>query len=255
MDAASAHAKLHNGGHHLARVEDLIETTLGAPDNQATLASRFDAARGRHSVFVAAAPDLSEFSQAVELGVGDVVNNLRGALDHVARQLALRYRRAPPRPRDVQFPICRRGDTCRSPAFLDPADWTLLHEWQPCKGANGRPDNFSGNYVHQRELLAELKNADKHQDLTEIVLTSHQMSITPPISFGFGDLERPDFIDRCGLGTEVLRVRAPTWPREGQASVGSARPTELLGSHRAAVPTLRRLEQYVADVLGVIDTL
>jgi hypothetical protein len=103
-----------------------------------------------------------------------------------------------------------------------------FHEPHPCKGGNGRPDNYRGDYVHQLELLADLNNADKHQTLTEIVLAPHQMTIMPPIAFGLGDVERPDFIHRWGPGTEVLRVRAPFWPREGQTNVGSARPTVLL---------------------------
>jgi hypothetical protein len=186
---------LRNAGDHLARVEELIATTLGAPQNQATLGSRFDAARGRHSVFVAAASDLDEFSENVGLGVGDVVNNLRGALDHAAWQLASRhFNGVPPRPREIYFPICKTGNACRNPAYLAPADWTVLHEWQPCKGGNNRPDNYSGDYVHQLELLAGLRNADKHQTLTEIVLAPRQMRIRPPTSFGLGDVERPDFI-------------------------------------------------------------
>jgi len=253
---ASANAKLRNAGDHLARVEDLIETTLNAPQNQATLGSRFDAARGRHSVFVAAAPDLDEFSENLGLGVGDVVNNLRGALDHAAWQLALRlFNGVPPNPREVYFPICKTGTVCRNPIYLAPGDWTALHEWQPCRGGNGRPDSYSGHYIHQLELLADLNNADKHQTLTEVVLAPHQMTIMPPISFGLGDVERPDFIHRWGLGTEVLRVRAPSWPREGQANIGSARPTVLLAGRRTPVPTLRRLHQYVADVLGIVETL
>jgi len=256
VDTVSAKAKLRNAGDHLARVEELIETTLTAQQNQATLGSRFDAARGRHSVFVTAAPDLGEFSENLGLGVGDVVNNLRGALDHAAWQLAWRhFNGVPPNPKGVYFPICRTGTVCRDPGYFAPADWTALHEWQPCKGGNSRPDNYGGDYVHQLELLADLNNADKHQTLTEIVLAPHQLTIMPRISFGLGDVERPDFIHRWGLGTEVLRVRAPSWPREGQATIGSVRPIALLPGRRTAVPTLRRLHRYVADVLGIVDTL
>lgn len=102
--------------------------------------------------------------------VGDVLHNLRSALDHLAWELVKRAGGKPGR--HTSFPICdtegwwlkevvhrRRSDDRRSPLAGIPPDsaiWRFIQAVQPYKGAV---------YANSLTALRVLSNADKHRQL------------------------------------------------------------------------------------------
>lgn len=280
VDLSSAYAKRDHAARHLATLVDFMDGVMSDPTRLATLGARFDRSTDRHAVYLASVPDMDDVLIRLSLGVGDVVHNLRSALDHAAWQLACLHAGGgvPPDPTKVKFRLCFPTDSCRkrAPAFLSDGDWALVHEWQACKGTNGRPDGWSGEYVHQLDLLARLNNDDKHKVLTALTLqasqfehfgtrmTPHPGWIETPAGAEFL-LERaldPDPEDdqiefsmdfKYGVGTSLLTLYAPAWPKSDMDFVGTAKPTlALADGGRHAVSTLERLHLYVGQVLDVI---
>lgn len=165
----------------------------------------------------------------------------------------------------------------RPPRFLDPTDWLRLHEFQPCKGRNGRPDNWSGDYIHQLSLLQKVSNQDKHQRLSIVLLTPNAFSTSPTRfslppgiiragdSFEFlpervsdPDPEAEDFdfshaSQRVELGIEIGRIKVPAWrllPRIEDA--GEVTPRVALDRTRPIFTTLERLADYVQLILSSV---
>jgi len=280
VDLTSAYAKRDHAARHLATLVDFMDGVLGDPTCLAKLGARFDQTTDRHTVYLASVPDLNDALVRLSLGVGDVVHNLRSALDHAASQLACLHAGdgLPPDPTMVKFRLCFPPQSCRrrAPAFLCDGDWALVHEWQACKGTNGRPDGWSGEYVHQLDLLARLNNYDKHKVLTELTLQASQFEhigtrTTPPPGWIDTQSEPEFLLERAldpdpeddqieflmdftyGVGTPVLTLYAPAWPKSDLDFVGTAEPTlALTDGGRHAVSTLERLHLYVGQVLDAI---
>jgi hypothetical protein len=103
---------------------------------------------------------------------GDVVHNLRCALDFTVWRMALSFAaftgRAPLE-REVQFPIadCRRlflksAVVCNS--WVSARDRAVIEEFQPYKGTDGHKR-------HPLFFLRELSNSDKHRILNGVIVT------------------------------------------------------------------------------------
>jgi hypothetical protein len=264
----SAWAKLHHAERHIDDLDRRIGVCLADGRPRPRFRAELDLASGFHVVRIASTPDLAPLTVEVSLALGDVVHDLRSGLDHLAWQLASKFAGGvPARPRQVYFPICDSSGKERhqDPSYFDPADWRQLHEFQPCKGVNGRPDRWSGEYVHQLWLLQEMSNVDKHRSLSVVLLTSNAISLIPTrqdlppwlvkTEEGFSvDPERmldPDpNADEINtehadmlveVGAEVARVRAPAWQdRPSIEEVGEVTPRVALEGLRPAIPTVRR---------------
>lgn len=236
---------------------------------------------GFHIVRIKHLPDLSSFTERVSLEVGEVIHNLRGALDHFAWQLACSFANGQPtNPRQVYFPICRpdAGKPHLDPTYLDPVEWSQIHEYQPCKGRNGRPDSWTGEYIHQLTLIQQLSNDDKHQRLAYVRLEPSQFSTIstrtslPPwivkttdgLSFAPEKLSDPDpdteeisfehASKHVEPNAEVLRIRAPAWRTMQEIdNVGEMAPRFALDEDRPVVPTLSRLTEFVRLVLTDLE--
>jgi hypothetical protein len=161
IDLSSAWAKLRHAEEHIATLHTFYDSVRLQEKNQAPIGAKFDEATNRYILRITGTPDLAPIAEKVSLIVGDVTHNLRSALDHLAWQLACAAGTVTPKnEKDVVFRICdppQRGITCPTPKYLAPADWQKMHEFEPCKGLNNRPDSWSGEYVHQLTLLRELK--------------------------------------------------------------------------------------------------
>lgn len=264
MDLTSARAKLVNAGTHLDRLRCDTETELES--HAASLGATYDEGTDRHTVHLESAPDMTDVALRLSVIVGDVVHNLRSALDHLAWSAACAHSPTgtPARPREIQFRLCTITTcTTRGEAHFGAAIWDSLHEWQPCKGTNNRPDGWSGAYIHQADLLARLNNDDKHKNLTQLLFQASRATYAATdIS---GNAWRPrgvgDFVPKGNyeyeVGAPMFELRAPAWPKSNLSGVGSAASTLALAGDngRHAISTLERLEMYVSDVLAAMAEL
>lgn len=278
IELTNARAKLRHAETHLSTLRTFIDTARAREENQLAVGAELDTAAGLYILRITYTPDLTPIAEKVSLIVGDVIHNLRSALDHLAWQLACGAAGGTPRKsKDVVFPICdprQPGKTCKTPGYLATADWQKMHEFEPCKGLNNRPDGWSASYVHQLTLLKELSNADKHKTLPVVLLLTNELKTMrtrtslPPwivkteegVTFVpecMSDLnpddDRPDFTHasfKAEVGAEICRQRAPAWKgRTVIEHVGTAAPQVTLDQRRAVVETMERLTEYVRLVL------
>jgi hypothetical protein len=279
IDLTSAQAKLRHAEEHISTLRTFIDTARAQKENQPGVGAELDTATGIYILRITYTPDLAPIAEKVSLIVGDVVHNLRSALDHLAWQLACDAAGGTPRkPKEVVFPICdppQPGKTCKTPSCLATANWQNMHEFEPCKGLNNRPDGWSASYVHQLTLLRELSNDDKHKTLPVTLILTDGLNLMmrtrvslPPwlikTEEGFDllperrsdpdpDDDRPDFTHasfKAEVGAEVCRQRAPAWKgRTVIEHVGTATPQIALEERRAVVATMERLTEYVRLVL------
>jgi hypothetical protein len=282
VDLTSAQAKLRHAEAHITTLRTFIDAARSQEENQLGLGAELDAATDMYVLRITSAPDLAPISEKVSLIVGDVVHNLRSALDHLAWRLACGAAPGgiPAKPKDVIFPICeppQPGKSCKTPKYFTAADWQKIHEFEPCKGLNNRPDGWSASYVHQLTLLQQLSNDDKHKTLPLVLILTNELktmrtrtSLPPwivkteegvtfvPERVGEPDPDddRPDFTHasfKAEVGAEVCRQRAPAWKgRTAIEHVGTATPQVALDEHRPVVPTMERLTEYVRVVLNAL---
>ncbi|WP_326477637.1 hypothetical protein [Streptomyces virginiae] len=271
---SSAWAKFNRAIRHYRELESRAESFKADAVNRITLTASLDINSGWHVIRIDHVPNYSSQVEEVSLGIGDLVNNLRCALDHLAWQYASAHAGGTPRkPREVYFPNCQAGSSGqhKAPGFLPPEFWVRLHEFQPCRGVNGRPDSWSGEYAHQLDVITTLSNDDKHQRLAHIEMVPNQLETIParaglppwideelnfvPSRVNDPDpqADRWDFSQssfRAEVGLEIARVQAPLWIDSPLISpVGTALPHFALPSGGPVVATMDRLVKYVRNVL------
>jgi hypothetical protein len=127
-----------------------------------------------------------EVSDDWSLIAGDAIHNLRGALDHLAWQLALRNLDGvePKDPYSVQFPIysnAAQWNASKYGKYIAPADWAKLKKFQPFDKELGPGAR------HFLEGLSEFSNADKHRAV--------QLAYTVVRGFSLHVEAMEDFID------------------------------------------------------------
>jgi hypothetical protein len=124
---------------------------------------RFDLVPDRQEGWFLVRPDfVAEPPHSLGVGIGDVVHNLRSALDHLVWQLSLGQTAKPSR--QTQFPITDNAsafrDQCFRIAWLPPDQQAMIESVQPYN---------RGGPASNLRLLRELSNADKHRVLTPIL--------------------------------------------------------------------------------------
>jgi len=175
-----------------ARATDHLNTLFDATrefieSEPYVVTEKFDAERNRFIYNVAARRDPPE---SIGVILGDVVHNLRSALDHLVWQLVLLYGNHPGRWN--QFPIYSgRQDFLtdvvhaeRGPLHGIPQDskaWTLIEQAQPYRRGKGRK-------THALAVLRELSNEDKHRVVLQTLVSTRTPDDTAKVlSF---DIER-----------------------------------------------------------------
>jgi hypothetical protein len=107
--------------------------------------------------------------------IGDVVMNLRDALDHAFWAAVNAHSGTPERPDLVNFPICATKPRFKRQAhlesFVEPAIWDVVKDNQPFPG---------GDIAHTSplEILRQLSNHDKHRTV-QVVGSNFVGAITP----------------------------------------------------------------------------
>ncbi|MFJ5231026.1 hypothetical protein ACIQBJ_14160 [Kitasatospora sp. NPDC088391] len=274
VDLRSAWAKYRHACKQLEVLADYVDAQSKILSESVPMAAHFDSATGFHILRISQVPDAQETLEQVSLYSGDVINNLRTSMDHLMWQLAC-LRGVPRNPNPIKFRFCRAdGRPCGNPGFLGSEIWDRVHEFQPCKGVNGRSDSWSGEYVHQIDQLVDLSNADKHQNIVDIIPTVNgfgsiptRLTLPPWIQVVDGEhvflpewVNDPDpdaeVIDatradhRLAVGAEVARIKAPLWGTvELIGFTGFARIYFGLPGLLPLVPTLERLASYCREVL------
>ena len=175
MDASldGVWAKVARAAEHLNVLDEYIAATLAPGTNQPVVSVRFDAETRECIVYVSEMGDFSEIPVRCALIVGDVVHNLRAALDHLALQLAITSTKGNvKRPDRTAFPIC---DSRRH--FLADARRYL----REVRGFRTRIEKLQPYPRRQRNLglifLRELDNRDKHRLLIPAIVAPEEIRV------------------------------------------------------------------------------
>ena len=282
-DLGSARAKLRWAREHRSDLEKHIDATFTNPENWAIMSADRDPDSGEHIFHINDVPDYSVFLEEISLCVGDVVHGLRGALDHLAWQVANSHgAMSATDARKIQFPIYADPTTFWNnvgAVFYDPGDWAQFGAYQPFNGQNGRPDSYSGAYIHQLAHLQELSNADKHRQLSIVLPTSSRFT-TVPVEGGHPpwlvrkDGERtidvtkvnepnphaapPNFKHTSYLvevGAEVVRFKMTSEFAEHSniGVAGAVMPSVALAERRPIVSTLDRIAAFVQLIIDEFE--
>jgi hypothetical protein len=188
--------------------------------------------------------------------VGDVVHNLRSALDHLAWQLVLLNNAEPGR--RTQFPIFSDGAAYRAQgeavqaAGMSDADKALIEEFQPFRQpeAEERP--------HELSVLQHLSNVDKHRVVhTTLVQTAgsqfrihglEDVTGIRHIAPQFGPLTDGAELVRIGI---VVEGPNPRLTIDADLRLDVAFADEGSPVYNENVPgVLLELREYVSDLVG-----
>jgi hypothetical protein len=160
-------AKIHMADAQLELLNSVWGQYLGAEPRPYSFIIHISPESGDHTIY---AEVVEPPPPTLSVIVGDVLHNLRSALDHLAWELVKRAGGKPGR--HTYFPICdtekwwlqetvhrRRAEDRKSPlAGVEPSSaiWRFIQAVQPYKGAA---------YANSLNALRVLSNADKHRQL------------------------------------------------------------------------------------------
>ena len=218
VDLSECRAKIKRAHEHRNALYDIIWPVVSGTALKSDLVqvnAKLDPQSGQHIFRVATI--LEDWRLSVSIVLGDVVHNLRSALDYLYWQLLYcHYIRVPQtegEAKRVEFPIedsSRRFANKRDHVRKIPwAQWAVMDIAQP----------YNGTDPPRRALraLRELSNRDKHRALnplllrtTNIQLYDRTMAAQATTEFKFPDSRQRALGDRhLKVGTEVMRVGLP----------------------------------------------
>lgn len=262
---AAAAAKLEWGERKVAALRQSWNAQTSDDDSCPLIEATFDPLTGYHFFRVQTLPK-AERNEEISLIAGDVIHNLRSALDHLAWAMACEFAGGEPRdPTGVQFPIrdtpVTFADVRRVRTQLAPEHWQFLERFQPYHGVDGRSDSWHGRYKHQLSLLRDLSNDDKHR-LTQLTLLvpsqvwfpNFRISRNTKTFSGLGEFGQSDFEfvgagQNARLGLEVIRLRLIDAPKH-IFPAGIVRPRLAMADGKPLIETLERIGLFVRLVLS-----
>ena len=280
----SCWAKLERAKAHREELSGYISETFVQTDASCpTLVGKLDSETGCYVFRIKTIPDLDPIMQRIGLIVGDVAQNLRAILDHLTWQLACWNTNGKPlNETAVQFPI-----VTSKPEVADDERWksargrylkevhpdhvAIIETFQPYNGRAGRPDNWSGEYVHPLALLQELANTDKHRFLNPVLAVPSNMAMVfPPgveqarreaLAEGLPGVFIPDVVwDHAGevieLGAEVGRFRLEGEGLYPNMEVyGKVQPSIAFRERGPIVPALDRIGAFAMLIVSEFEPL
>jgi len=188
-DLGGVDLKIKRARRHLAELKPAIEAALH-PDGF-SFALDYDPATGKHLYRVHGVPVIDPEWRLV---VGEILFNLRSALDHLAWQLVIFDGKTPGY--QTQFPIRTsplnragvRTPTQLNPEVDSPDILRLLEEVQPYVGVQGGPQDY---WIDPLWILGRLNNIDKHRLLLVVlcILDVSEMWWGLPADFPSPDVE------------------------------------------------------------------
>lgn len=197
---------------HLDALQRRSRDFINEPANRPSLRADIDIESGYHVFRVKPLPDYRAISTETGLGIGDVIGNLRAALDHAVWAMTNDAATASGlrNPELVSFPInktisevanSRAGKAIRP--YLDPRVWQIIEraafdQLHPGVHGIGPINGWPGN-GHPLAVLQALSNDDKHHVLPTLFVLPVLWGI--PDSLGLG----PIAMRRETIGREVER--------------------------------------------------
>jgi hypothetical protein len=169
LNLGSSWAKLIRARAHRHAL-NALEPALapGGESNLPSIGIKFDSDTGDHVVYISRCSEYGNLFLRASLIFGDVVQDLRGALDHLVYALAdWRTQGNIQRPDKTQFPICDGLGDFNSKANrylseLHPLHVAVIERFQTYNPINDLwPTNQQGG--HPLALLRDLSDADKHR--------------------------------------------------------------------------------------------
>jgi len=208
INLSGPRAKIERAYEHRNALESELVPVLSGERHQIQLSAKLDPDTGNHVFRVASMPE--SFRRRVAVIVGDLVHNLRSALDQLAWQLVLDYSGRPTKRGEIKrikFPIETDSQRLtRTHTFnkVSPSDQTLLDRAQPYNGLDDPK-------LHGLTILEELSNRDKHQTLNPSLVVTNRGGVpdTQTNVAGF-DIFRFWFTgagESLEIGTEVFQTR------------------------------------------------
>jgi hypothetical protein len=159
-------AKVARVKEHKDILKDYLRKTFSVDENRIGVGLKFDANTSEHVTYVSRVPDLGDHFEYIALIVGDILQNLRSALDHLMWQLALWNTGGNiKKPRRVRFPIIADPkdfpSACNDAlAEIHPDHRAIIDRFQPYYGIDGI---LLG-------LLNDLWTIDKHRLVIPIMI-------------------------------------------------------------------------------------
>jgi len=268
MKLPGPRAKLSRGLELRDELDRYIDQMLGPVENRPSLALRVDGATSECVLYVNDVSDLSILFTRVGILVGDVVHNMRSALDHLVYQLALINTSGNvARPDRTQFPISDTRDrfehaTATDLAEVAPNHRAIIEGFQPYHPTE--ENTAVGVYFHPLAMLRGLSNTDKHRILTPVLIPSTRFSIDGPVAW----LENLviDYVARHTQGELKVEAMVPglvlarfhppagTVPAAPQP-VGHASPTLAFEDGRPVVDVLDKIGGAVERVISTFEAL
>lgn len=228
--------------------------------------SELDRSTGDHVFRIDYMPELGDVLPRCSVICGDVVHNLRSALDHLVFQLAVFHTGgAVQRPDRLQFPICDCPSAFNKQRALRLSEVAAPHVdiVERYQGYHQVDTQISvGQYFHPLSMLRDLNNNDKHQLLTQLLIPTtgmksdnHRLAeIMVLWSFQQALRGAPISQPQARLGAEFMRVRMPNQLNEPPLT-GFVTPTIAIDQERGAIPVLDKISRVVANLVDEFEPL
>ena len=216
IDLSGVRAKIERAREHRDALEAEIEPVLREERDPIQLSAKLDSDSGYHVFRVAVMPDRWLLRVAVILG--DIVHNLRSALDLLAWQLVLNYYGRPKTEehrRLVKFPIEQKRSSVTSSytySKVSPADRADI-EWAQPYYAPNFPTRFRRvPKLHTLATLHRFSNRDKHRVLNPILIRTGNILFhgTPFEGVAPADIKATRLDKSLKVGTEVAQGLYPS---------------------------------------------
>lgn len=256
-------AKMERAKEHRDALQSYIAETFAIEENRPRLGAKFDPERGRNVLYVSFVPDLRDVFLRSSILLGDSLQALRTALDHLVYQLAVRHKGVR-RERELEFPITElpgewKTARRRSLSQIRPADRTVIEGYQ---GYHRIDERLAvGLYFHPLVMLRDLNDRDKHRLLNTVIVPTNSIEITTEPGYtimftGILDLIQDTLtgvtIEEATpveLGT-VVASSSTTSPLQAEVDmVGYVSPQIALADGRPVVAVLDKIAGVVVRVI------
>lgn len=226
---------------------EIMAPDVAGVDAIATIKAVFDPPSGKYICTVDHIP--STWQTRVSVIAGEVVHNLRSALDYLAWQLVLNYsgNLSDKDARKVQFPIRKNQKDWSSDytvSMIKPTNASLLQSRQPF---SSQSDVDS----HPLTILQDFSNRDKHRILNSVLARPLGFSLNNSdtvegiqVSYDFGSASPV-----LTVGSELVRVGGLPPNLEDQVSQASSVLPLVLLPHHTDVPFTKLDEDTVQQSL------
>jgi hypothetical protein len=247
-ESASHRLKLHRARQHVQTLNAQV-ASFGDRDPYAFV-EQLEPQLGQHVVRVKVQREPLPMWSAL---VGDALQDMRAALEHLAYALAVAYSGEPDDPEKVSFPITDtlgKFNAVRKQkiGLIDPAAQALIQEVQPYH----RGDRAE---FHSLMVLDDLARVDRHRTLhitpAFLMGTDIDMRSVTDIHIIDVDLHLGRVVDGAEIATFRLAITGPNPEMHVDVSpeFGIAFDDGWPGKNRPVVETLGTLRKQLADVI------